>query len=124
MTVEIPTKEKWTASKPAVGGPQRRGHPQCPKDQCGEILGITISSPHGIVVAAVVPDGPADAAGIKPGDSIVACNGTRVSCPAVLLPLLGTGKEPLTVKLTTHRRKASGSEAAAAKGSRSAEQPE
>ncbi len=103
ITVEIPgcTPEEWAASKDKSHG--GRG---CPMKDSSAILGVTISSPHGIVISEVVPGSPADKAGLKKGDSIVACNGNPTSCPSVLRPMITPTRTTRVVKLTVRRQKA------------------
>jgi hypothetical protein len=102
LTVSIPAQsEAAPGEAPAAPG----GHPGCPKSASSDILGIQISQPHGVIVGAVVPGGPADMAGIKVGDSIIACDGQPVTCPASLLPLL-SGGGPRELTLTIRRPKA------------------
>jgi hypothetical protein len=101
LTLSIPDLSQ---AGPGAGSPGSGGHPGCPKSASSDILGIQISRPHGVIVGAVVPGGPADMAGIKVGDSIIACDGQPVTCPASLLPLLGGG--PRDLQLTIRRAKA------------------
>jgi S1-C subfamily serine protease len=56
-----------------------------------------------VVVAQAVPGGPADEAGIMAGDSIVECDGKRVTSPSALLPLLAPGEKRRQVHLTVLR---------------------
>ena len=49
------------------------------------LLGITLARGRGCGVAEVSPDGPADKAGIKPGDIIIECQGSPVASPMSLL---------------------------------------
>jgi S1-C subfamily serine protease len=98
LTVEVPARGEPLSA----GG---RGHgPDCPQTHVSALLGIVIASPHGILVARTVPGGPAAEAGIMKGDSIVECDGKRVSCPAALLPFLEQGEERRQVELTVLRR--------------------
>jgi S1-C subfamily serine protease len=106
VTVTLPGRDKANATESVVSSTGRKGHPGCPKTESGLILGIEISRPHGCVVGSVLPGGPAETAGIKVGDSIVACEGTAVSCPSVLLPLLPQGGGEAEVKLTIRRAQA------------------
>jgi len=103
VTVEIPV-EPLAEEEPAQPAGSHGGS-RCPMSESGTILGIVIGVPHGIIVSKVLPDGPAAKAGIKVGDSIVACNGVKVSCPSALRPMLDNNGSPLTVKLTIHRAK-------------------
>jgi len=104
LKVEIPAQ---TAAPEGQPGERRGPHggAGCPMSESNQLLGIRISRPHGIVVGEVVPDGPAVKAGIKVGDSIVACDGKPVSCPSSLRPMLGRGGKVITVELTIHRPK-------------------
>jgi serine protease Do len=113
LTVEIPVqpgveepRPGQVAVAPGLGG--------CPKTGCSRLLGIGIGSPHGIVVSKVLPGGPAEKAGIKVGDSIVACKGRATSCPSYLRPMLGTGGTVVTVELTIRRAKSSETDAKSA----------
>jgi S1-C subfamily serine protease len=71
------------------------------------ILGVSITSPHGIVIGGVVPEGCAAKAGIQQGDSIVEAGGTAVTCPSKLLPHVERGAESRDIELTVRRDKAS-----------------
>lgn len=57
----------------------------------------------GAQVTAVVPGGPADRAGLRPGDVITAAAGQRVAGAAELAALLGVGQEGADVPLTVVR---------------------
>jgi len=115
LTVEIPVQPPSAAAQPGQpAGPH--GGAGCPKTESSQLLGIEIGSPHGIVVSNVVAGGPAEKAGIKVGDSVVACNGTATTCPSGLRPLLGSGRQVVTVKLTIHRPKPATNPAAAEGG--------
>lgn len=103
LTVTIPARPE---AVPGDAPQARGGHAGCPMSQSGDILGIRISQPHGIVVGWVSAGGAAGKAGIKTGDSIIACDGKMLSCPASLRPFLISGAEPLKLKLTILRRKA------------------
>ncbi len=103
VTVEIPIQPPAGEEPAQPAG--AHGGPNCPMSQSGRLLGVVIGAPHGIIVSQVLPDGPAAKAGIKVGDSIVECDGVKVSCPSVLRPMLGEGLSRLTVRLTIHRPK-------------------
>jgi serine protease Do len=51
-----------------------------------------MNQPHGALVAKVLPDSPASAAGIKRGDVIVAFNGKKIDESASLPPIVGSTK--------------------------------
>jgi len=92
VTVTIPAE---------TAGSDRRG---CPKSVVSAILGVVMMKPHGCLVSRVMPGSPADAAGLKAGDSIIACQGESVACPAGLLPLMLPAGEDRDVELTVRRR--------------------
>lgn len=75
---------------------------ECPKDLVGSMLGIILSQDRCTVIT-VEPEGPADLAGIQPGDRIALCNGERVKCPASLLHLLQMRSESGDAQLTIRR---------------------
>jgi len=56
----------------------------------------------------VLPGGPAEAAGLKAGDGIVACGGESVTCPSNLLPHLLPAGEDRDLQLTVRRRQRAG----------------
>jgi serine protease Do len=58
--------------------------------ELGESFGM--SQPHGALVAKVLPDSPAKAAGIKVGDVIVAFDGKAIDESATLPPIVGSTK--------------------------------
>jgi len=92
MTVRIPAE--------AVGSDGTG----CPKSAVSAILGAVIASPHGCLLGRVRPGGPADAAGLKAGDGIIACQGESVACPSSLLPHLLPAGQDRDVELTVRRR--------------------
>lgn len=57
----------------------------------------------GALVNEVVPDSPAEKAGIEPGDVIRAVDGTRIYQPSELPPLIGNKAPGTRVKLTVFR---------------------
>lgn len=77
----------------------------CPREMTGATLGVEIAQPHGCIVGSVSKGGPAGKAGIKVGDSIAACGGQAVTCPATLFPYLQRGGEARKLKLTVYRPK-------------------
>jgi len=85
---------------------------ECPKDIVGTMLGIVISQDHCTVVS-VEPEGPADLAGIQPGDRVASCDGQRLKCPSSLLQLLEMRSESGDVQLTIRRPLADQAETAA-----------
>lgn len=60
--------------------------------------------PHGALIAKVLPDGPAEKAGIEVGDIVVKFNGGNVSFSSDLPPLVGTTKIDRTVPVDIIRR--------------------
>lgn len=60
--------------------------------------------PHGALIAKVLPDGPAEAAGIEVGDIIVRFNGQKVSFSSDLPPLVGSTIVDTTVPVDIIRR--------------------
>ena len=60
--------------------------------------------PHGALIAKVLPDGPAEKAGIEVGDIIVKFNGQKVSFSSDLPPLVGTTLINSTVSVEIIRR--------------------
>ncbi len=103
VTVQLPAKGEGGAARPMGRGAGGHGA-GCFQSQTGELLGVTISRPHGCVIGSVLPAGPAGKAGIKPGDSIIACDGKEVTCPRMLVMGLGQRPGPREVKLTIVRR--------------------
>jgi hypothetical protein len=89
VTLEIPA---------ARDVPTATGH--CPKTRLGNILGVTFASTHGLVIGTVIPGGPADKAGIKPGDML--SGGSE--CPRTVLPRFEAGEEPREMKVNARRR--------------------
>jgi len=70
--------------------------------QMAEALGLT--APSGAIVTAIAPEGPAQKAGIKPGDVVTAMNGTAIQNPDALGYRLATQAMGSTVELTLLRR--------------------
>lgn len=96
MTVRIPAEAEGTDPT------------GCPKSAVSAILGVAIASPHGCLLGRVRPGGPADAAGLKAGDGIVACQGEKVACPSSLLPHVLPAGEDRSVELTVRSRQQTG----------------
>jgi S1-C subfamily serine protease len=84
----------------------------CPKSALQEMLGLTFSEAHGCVVGEVDPGSTAAKAGLKRGDSIVACNGNTVTCPSSLFPVLQPDPKTGKVTFTVNRPKSAGAPAA------------
>jgi hypothetical protein len=95
LTVRIP------AGTEGSEGSDRTG---CPMSAVSAILGVAIASPHGCFLGRVTPGGPADAAGLKAGDSIITCQGESVHCPSSLLRHVLPAGEDHDVELTVRRR--------------------
>lgn len=62
-----------------------------------------LSKPHGALVAQVVPDSPAQSAGLKPGDIIVEYEGQEVSLSSDLPHLVGRTKVGTEAKMVVVR---------------------
>lgn len=60
--------------------------------------------PHGALIAKVLPDGPAEKAGIEVGDIVVKFNGGKVSFSSDLPPLVGSTLVDTTVSVDIIRR--------------------
>ena len=69
--------------------------------ELGESFGM--SQPHGALVAKVLPDSPAKAAGIKVGDVIVAFDGKAIDESATLPPIVGSTKVGVDVPVAIIR---------------------
>jgi C-terminal processing protease CtpA/Prc len=122
LTVEVPAvQQEASGGEAAANQPLASSDPRemrlsaarsgqvgagCPMNAVSLILDISFASPHGCLVGEVHPGGPAAKAGIKPGDSIVAADGSVVSCPSKLLPRVQQGSKPAQVVLTIKRPKA------------------
>ena len=100
LTAKLPTR-------PGAGhpGPGSGGSGGCPKGALQALLGIELANPEGIVIAEVKPNGVGAKAGLKPGDSIVGCNGYDVTCPSSLEPHLYEGEKPGETVFVVERRK-------------------
>jgi len=60
--------------------------------------------PHGALIAKVLPDGPAERAGIEVGDIVIKFNGKKVSFSSDLPPLVGSTLVDTTVPVDIIRR--------------------
>lgn len=60
--------------------------------------------PHGALIAKVLPDGPAEKAGIEVGDIVIKFNGGKVSFSSDLPPLVGSTLVDTTVSVEIIRR--------------------
>jgi S1-C subfamily serine protease len=63
-------------------------------------VGVGDANGAGVAVTSVVPDGPADQAGIEPGSVITAINGTSVTSPTALKSALSGHKAKSKVKVS------------------------
>ncbi len=99
LTLEIPA-----AADVPTGGAHGGN---CPQTRLGNILGVTFARTHGLVIGTVIPGGPADKAGIKPGDML----GERSECPRTTLPEFEAGKEPREMKVNVRRPRSSSASA-------------
>ena len=68
---------------------------------------FSLKSVEGALIAGVLKGGPADAGGIRPGDVLVAVNGTRVADSSSLLNLIADLKPGETANLTVARKQRS-----------------
>lgn len=107
LTVQLPgageAGPEQAPSRPGMPAGPGGGHSGCPQTQVGRMLGINIANPHGCIIGGVVPKGPAAEAGLLQGDSIVACNGVEVTCPASLLPELENARAQGSAELKVLR---------------------
>jgi len=110
VTVTLPAQGEKLATE-AVSGHGAN----CPQSAVSGLLGVEITSPHGVVIGKVLPGGLAAKAGIKPGDSIVKVNGEAITCPMTFMPYLRRSDKPVDVKLTLIRPKATAASPAPAK---------
>jgi S1-C subfamily serine protease len=78
----------------------------CPSSALSALFGVQFSQMHGCVIGSITAGGLAEKVGLKPGDSIVGCNGGEATCPRTLVPLLSASKEPGKIELIVHRPKA------------------
>jgi C-terminal processing protease CtpA/Prc len=101
VTVTLPPASEKLATEALSGHGD-----SCPQSRVSSLLGVEITSPHGVVIGKVRPEGLAAKAGIKTGDSIVMANGSEVTCPQTFEPFLKRGDKPTDVKLTIARKKA------------------
>jgi C-terminal processing protease CtpA/Prc len=109
LTLEIPA-----AADVPTGGAHGGN---CPQDRLGNLLGVTLARTHGLVIGTVIPGGPADKAGIKPGDML----GEPSDCPQTSLPRFEASKEPREMKVNVQRpRSASASASVEAKAEETA----
>jgi S1-C subfamily serine protease len=94
-----------TAHLPKEAPRPTGGKENCPKGMLQAALGIELANPHGIVIGKVEPNGAGAKAGLKPGDSVVGCNGHPAACPSSLEPNLYSGDTPGQAMLTVERSK-------------------
>jgi len=111
VTVTLPPRGERLATE-AVSGHGA----SCPQSAVSGLLGVEITSPHGVVIGRVLPDGLAAKAGIRPGDSITKVNGEAITCPRTFLPYIQRSDKPVDVKLTIVRRKGEAQQTAATTG--------
>jgi len=100
LTLTLPPKGEKLATE-ALSGHSA----SCPQTAVSGLLGVAITSPHGVVIGKVLPDGLGAKAGLKPGDSIIKVEGEAITCPRTLLPYLQRSDKPVDVKLTVLRKK-------------------
>jgi serine protease DegQ len=68
---------------------------------------FNLKNTEGALIAGVLKGGPADAGGIRPGDILLAVNGSKVSNSASLLNLIAALKPGETTRLTVARKQQS-----------------
>jgi S1-C subfamily serine protease len=102
LTLTLPAKGEKLAAEALSGHGA-----SCPTTAVSGLLGVQITSPHGVVIGKVLPDGLGAKAGLKRGDSIIKVEGGAVTCPRSLVPFLSRTDKPREVKLTVIRAKAS-----------------
>lgn len=96
VTVELlSTEEQWPWTNKEAG----RTAYGCPMHQVSNILGVVVANPYGVLISEVLPGGPAEKAGIKPGDCL--CDSTM--CASEFLPRVQARSERREVKLTIRR---------------------
>jgi membrane-associated protease RseP (regulator of RpoE activity) len=128
LTVVVTIPGTGGASRPASAPAESEGRRPlvgghgggCAVTQVGMILGLHIAQPHGCIVGSVMPDSPAAEAGLRAGDGIVGCDGSKVTCPSSLLPHLAADADSREVKLTVLRPKRDGEAERAEHGERQA----
>ena len=98
LTLQIPAAGTKAESAPLSG----HGG-SCPMGAMSGLLGVEITNPHGLIIGRVVPNSPADKAGLRTGDSVIKIDGQAVTCPRKCVPFLKQGDKPREVKLTVIR---------------------
>jgi serine protease DegQ len=68
---------------------------------------FSLKSVEGALIAGVLKGGPADAGGIRPGDILLAVNGSKVADSASLLNLIAELKPGENARLTVARKQQS-----------------
>ena len=63
-----------------------------------------LDEPHGTIIAGVLRGGPADRAGVKPGDVLTRINGTEVSDPHTMLNLVAALRPGATASMELRRK--------------------
>jgi hypothetical protein len=94
---------KLTAQLPRSLVDDARARASCPATAFAMLFGAQLANPRGCILGALTPEGLAARAGLRAGDSIVACNGREVTCPSTFLPAVLAPKQPDTIELIIHR---------------------
>jgi serine protease DegQ len=68
---------------------------------------FSLKSAEGALIAGVLKGGPADSGGVRPGDILMAVNGSKVSNSASLLNLIAELKPGVDARLTVARKQQS-----------------
>ncbi len=75
---------------------------QAPAPDAGTI-GVSLSGDSSVIIRALTADGPAEKAGVQPGDEVTAVNGTPVSTREALIAAIVATKSGETLTLTVLR---------------------
>ena len=97
---------------PAAPAPQRQGHPRRDRHPCrsrrdhqGRRPGDGPAEAGGALLATVTPGGPAESAGLLPGDVITEFNGRPVADSEALVNMVVATKPGTSVPVTVYRKK-------------------
>lgn len=91
VTIEIPSREEVWPTDQKISN--------CPSHKISSILGVTLSSPNGVILSKVHPGGPAEKSGLQPGDAL--CDFSQ--CASSFISRVAPGSEKRTVELIIYR---------------------